>query len=83
MHLEKMHNHPARDYERLAEIAPWWARFQERAAADCARGVCNPPLEELRWMLEEWQVSLFAQKLKAAIPISAKRVEKQWAALAS
>jgi ATP-dependent helicase HrpA len=83
LRLEKMHNHPARDYERLAEIAPWWARFQERATADRARGVCNPQLEELRWMLEEWRVSLFAQELKAAIPISAKRVEKQWAALAS
>lgn len=31
-----------------------------------------------RWMLEEFRVSLFAQNLKTQMPISEKRLEKQW-----
>jgi ATP-dependent helicase HrpA len=30
-------------------------------------------------MLEEFRISLFAQELKTSIPISAKRLESQWA----
>jgi ATP-dependent helicase HrpA len=35
-------------------------------------------LLRLRWILEEYRVSLFAQKLAAAIPVSPKRLEQQW-----
>jgi ATP-dependent helicase HrpA len=31
-----------------------------------------------RWMIEELRVSLFAQELRTAIPISAQRAERQW-----
>lgn len=34
-------------------------------------------LEQLRWMLEELRISLFAQEVKTAFPISIKRIEKQ------
>jgi len=33
-------------------------------------------LEELFWLIEEYKVSLFAQELKTAVPVSAKRLEK-------
>ena len=31
-----------------------------------------------RWLLEEFRVSLFAQNLGTAVPVSAKRLEEQW-----
>jgi len=34
-------------------------------------------LEELFWMIEEYKVSLFAQELKTAYPISSKRLKKK------
>jgi ATP-dependent helicase HrpA len=34
-------------------------------------------LEDLFWMIEEYRVSLFAQELKTAYPVSAKRLEKK------
>ncbi|PKN24730.1 MAG: ATP-dependent RNA helicase HrpA [Deltaproteobacteria bacterium HGW-Deltaproteobacteria-21] len=34
-------------------------------------------VEELRWMVEEFKVSLFAQELKTPFPVSAKRVEEK------
>ena len=33
-------------------------------------------LESLFWLIEEYKVSLFAQELKTAVPVSAKRLEK-------
>ena len=37
-----------------------------------------PELIQYRWMLEEYRVSLFAQKLGTSIPVSPKRLEQQW-----
>ncbi len=34
-------------------------------------------LEELFWLIEEYKVSIFAQELKTAVPVSAKRLEKK------
>jgi ATP-dependent helicase HrpA len=36
-------------------------------------------LEELRWMVEEYKVSVFAQEIGTAMPISAKRLDEQLA----
>ncbi len=36
-------------------------------------------LEELFWMVEEYKVSIFAQELKTALPVSKKRLEKKLA----
>ncbi|MGA1875710.1 MAG: ATP-dependent RNA helicase HrpA [bacterium] len=33
---------------------------------------------EFRWMIEEFKVSLFAQELGTAYPVSAKRLDKKW-----
>ena len=38
-------------------------------------GVPEPPeLAEVRWMIEELRVSLFAQRLRTAYPISEQRI---------
>ena len=36
-------------------------------------------LEEFFWMIEEYKVSIFAQELKTAFPVSEKRLEKKLA----
>ncbi|MEX0744082.1 MAG: ATP-dependent RNA helicase HrpA [Phycisphaeraceae bacterium] len=68
----------ARDQQALAEIAPWLAAQQQKAAEQAGRGVFDPELAQLRWMLEEWRVSLFAQELGTAVKVSRQRLEKQW-----
>ena len=45
------------------------------------KGVHDPRLEEFRWLLEELRVSLFAQELRTAVPVSTKRLQKAWDAL--
>jgi ATP-dependent helicase HrpA len=41
-------------------------------------GKRDPQLELYRWWLEEYRVSLFAQQLGTKVPISDKRLSKQW-----
>ncbi len=68
----------ARDRERLAEIRPWLDAWLEREAQARAAHRLDERLEEIRWMLEELRVSLFAQELRTAYPVSTRRIEKRW-----
>jgi ATP-dependent helicase HrpA len=76
LRLDKLRSEPARDAQRLQEIAalqvPW---LRELAAR---KGVADPRLEEFRWLLEELRVSLFAQELRTPMPVSSKRLQKVW-----
>jgi ATP-dependent helicase HrpA len=38
-------------------------------------------LDTLRWLVEEWRVSVFAQELKTAEPVSGKRMAQALAIL--
>ena len=51
------------------------AYAQLDAAAD--RTIAHPELDRLRWMIEELRVSVFAQDLGTALPVSEKRVAEQ------
>jgi len=68
----------SRDAERMAEVMPFWQGYVARSKEHRERGFFDPALEYYRWMIEEFRVSLFAQELRTSIPISGKRLEKQW-----
>ncbi len=81
MRLDKLRADPARDARLSAEYAPLeqaWAREEARQRRNAAR---DPQLEQLRWLLEELRVQLFAQELRTPIPVSVKRVQKLWQTL--
>jgi ATP-dependent helicase HrpA len=70
--LERLPDDPYRDRERMAQIQQVEARYVRTRDAHPA----NPKIREVRWMLEELRVSLFAQQLGTAYPISEKRILK-------
>ena len=74
--LDKLKAEPARDAQRLAELALLAVPFQRELAA--RKGVADARLEEFRWLLEELRVSLFAQELRTPMPVSVKRLQKVW-----
>ena len=52
-----------------------WRRYAGYvASAERLRPEGLPALTELRWLQEEYAVSVFAQELKTAVPVSAKRL---------
>ena len=74
--LDKLRVEPARDAQRLAEIAPLAQNLARAQAA--LKGRRDPRLDDFRWMLEELRVSLFAQELRTPMPVSVKRLERVW-----
>jgi ATP-dependent helicase HrpA len=79
LRIDKLAADPARDAQRMAEIAPL-ARHWQRAQA-ARRGVPDPGLDQFRWLLEELRVALFAQELRTPAPVSVKRLTKIWEGL--
>ncbi len=77
--LSKLEQQPGRDAPLLAQIAPLWQAYLARRETRGARTDADPALEEFRWLLEELRVSLFAQELKTAQPVSAQKLAKRWA----
>jgi len=76
--VDKLAHSATRDQQQLNELRPLYDAWHARAEQVRAKGQADPRLDEIRWMLEEWRVSLFAQELKTAYPVSAKRIKKRW-----
>ena len=74
--LQKLDADARTDSRRLAEVIkaeqPVW-RLIRSAGQHWRR---RTELVELRWLLEEFRVSVFAQELGTAAPVSLKRIEK-------
>jgi len=66
----------ARDAELAARVQPWDARLGDMCAEAAARGATPPALQALRWLLEEFRVSVFAQELGTDGKVSERRLER-------
>lgn len=79
LRLTKAQSNPAAD-DALAWQVQNVAQQIARARADAATHAYDPvtarTLDQARWMLEEFRVSLFAQQLGTHGKVSAKRIEK-------
>lgn len=64
---------PAKDRERAALIEPYARALEELEARPNPRAM--ELARELSWMLEEYRVSVFAQELGTAFPVSPKRLD--------
>ncbi|KQB52133.1 ATP-dependent helicase [Pseudomonas endophytica] len=78
MRLEKLPAQVQKDRVWSGELSGLWAQYQARATKHAQEGKRDPQLEVYRWWLEEYRVSLFGQQLGTKVPISDKRLSKQW-----
>jgi ATP-dependent helicase HrpA len=68
-----------RDEPKLAdELRTAVARLERWRASQPPGTPWPAAVVEYRWLLEEFRVSLFAQQLGTARPVSAKRLEQAW-----
>jgi ATP-dependent helicase HrpA len=72
LRAERLRQDPARDQSRMLQVLPYWRALLNAGGTALDAVVWS----ELRWLLEEWRVSLFAQELKTAEPVSAKRLAR-------
>jgi len=68
---------PAKDQERLRQLAPYVEALQKLDAEPNPSEGRRQEIEAFRWMVEEYKVSLFAQELGTAVPVSPLRLDRQ------
>jgi ATP-dependent helicase HrpA len=76
--IEKLPANVRRDAELASKVRPFSTALRSLMAAPAINGP-RPELDELRWMIEEYRVSLFAQDLKTMLRVSDKRLADQLA----
>jgi ATP-dependent helicase HrpA len=73
---ERLAADPHRDRMLMDQVRPLQETYQNRVAA-LPEGQPEPlPLRRVRWLLEEYRVSLWAQHLRTAEPVSEARIRK-------
>jgi ATP-dependent helicase HrpA len=70
---EKLRQDPQRDQARLLELRPF---LDALAASEADGAIQAPDWQTLRWDIEELRLSLFAQELGTAAPVSIKRLAR-------
>ena len=73
LRAERARKNLAKDAERQAQLAPFVAALRRLPAGEGTGA--------LRWLVEEFRVSLFAQELGTAEPVSAVKLDRALAAL--
>ena len=80
--IEKAPLKPHVDRAATHTVQSFWNLHFEKLNKDGeARYFADPSWIDFRWMIEELRVSLYAQTLKTKVPVSEKRLKKQWDAL--
>jgi ATP-dependent helicase HrpA len=78
LRLEKLPAQVQKDRVWSGELSGYWAQYAARLDKHRQEGKRDPQLELYRWWLEEYRVSLFGQQLGTKVPVSDKRLGKQW-----
>ena len=73
LRAERLRSDATRDQARMLTVQGYWREYLKRRAE---QGGVDASLAELRWLIEELRVSLFAQELKTPEPVSPKRLQK-------
>jgi len=74
--MERAKLNPVKDKERVQQLAPYVAALRQLAANPPKAADSRRRLAEFRWMVEEFKVSLFAQELGTAAPVSPQRLDQ-------
>jgi ATP-dependent helicase HrpA len=76
--IERAHLSPAKEAERQAQVEPHLERLAAARAAGPLTADQDALIDAFARMLEEYRISLFAQEVRTAFPISAKRLDRKW-----
>ncbi|MGA9343391.1 MAG: ATP-dependent RNA helicase HrpA, partial [Rhodanobacteraceae bacterium] len=69
----RLRQDPQRDQARMLMVQEYWRDYLD--IVDGGKGDAKE-IAQLRWMIEEWRVSLFAQELGTPEPVSPKRIAR-------
>lgn len=68
---------PVKDQERAKALAPYVNVLKRMQTKPQMNRNTQAMVDDFRWLVEEYKVSLFAQELGTAVPVSPKRLDNQ------
>jgi len=71
----------ARDLKNMAEVRAMWRGYLDLVQREKELNLDPARIREYRWLVEELRVSVFAQELRTAVPVSTKKLQELWAAI--
>jgi ATP-dependent helicase HrpA len=74
--LRTLSNEPGKDRARMTEFERVSKAFEDAGGTIPLAADANPALAEARWLLEEYRISVFAQRLGTAQAVSPQRIAK-------
>ncbi|WP_433557748.1 ATP-dependent RNA helicase HrpA [Pseudonocardia xinjiangensis] len=74
--IEKLRADPARDAEWTAQVRVAADEYEAELAALPPGVEPSPQLREIRWLIEELRVGLYAHPMRTRYPVSIKRIQK-------
>ncbi|MCZ6675215.1 MAG: ATP-dependent RNA helicase HrpA [Verrucomicrobia bacterium] len=74
---ERYLNDPQKDLKRAEPLKGFQKQYLKWIGRKDLPGACKQLLQQLRWLLEELKVSVFAQELGTPVSISPRKVEDQ------
>jgi ATP-dependent RNA helicase HrpA len=78
--VQRLANDPVKDREKQALVQPFWDNYLRRAGAPSE----SPELlDDYRWLVEEYRVSVFAPEVKTAVSVSQQRLKDLWTLVGS
>ncbi|MEJ2534663.1 MAG: DUF3418 domain-containing protein, partial [Gammaproteobacteria bacterium] len=75
LRLEALRLDPLRDARQREQVAPYWRRYVDRLESGADY---DAALDRYRWLLAEYRVSVFAQRLGTREKVSPKRLDAAW-----
>lgn len=74
--MDRARLNPAKEQERVRQLFPYLEVIRQATAKPASTPEAAMLINEFRWMIEEYKVSLFAQELGTAQPVSPKRLDE-------
>lgn len=74
--IERAANSPSADKERIELVSRHWEKYLQLLKANDKSNISLKKLSILRWAIEDYRISLFAQELKTFETVSEKRLQK-------
>lgn len=81
LRLDKVQDNLAPEKVWCAEFDSLWSQYEALLERTVVTGADTEKITKIRWLIEEYRVSIYAQKLGTTEPVSLKRLTKKIAAI--
>ncbi len=76
--IQRAEHAPHKDIHKKKRLQPFLERLSQLKQKKGASHSCQEEISRYKTMVEEFRVSIFAPEIGTSLPVSEKRLTKQW-----